>query len=360
MSPSAHPSGPSVSPFAVRPGRVVRAPSRPRLRPRLRGARTAALAAATVAVALLGACAASHHATEPAALGTPSSSDALLAVIGEPGPIRLEKVVAADWSVPRSGLINLEHPKAKAAGLEDGDEPIQIYLYALHHPTRGTYIVDSGLERGFLEPAENERVGFLVRQAMNTDALRVHVTTADWIAANGGRLDGVLLTHLHLDHIMGLPDVPSGTPVYTGPGETRVSGFLNLFSRGTTDRLLEGVGPLREWRFEPDPSGRFEGVLDVFGDGSLWALLVPGHTPGSTAFAVRTTEGPALLLGDATHTRWGWENGVEPGTYSLDGPRSAESLARLRALAQQVPRMRVHPGHQSLEEARPEAVAASR
>jgi len=33
-----------------------------------------------------------------------------------------------------------------------------------------------------------------------------------------------------------------------------------------------------------DPSGLFAGVLDVFGDGSFWALWVPGHTPGSTAY----------------------------------------------------------------------------
>jgi glyoxylase-like metal-dependent hydrolase (beta-lactamase superfamily II) len=273
----------------------------------------------------------------------------MLAALQSPGPVRLEKVVAADWAVPRSGLVNLDHPKARAAGLEDGDEPIQLYLYALHHPTRGTFVVDSGIEGGFRDPERNARVGFLVRKAMNTDRLVVHETTGEWLAGNESRLDGVFLTHLHLDHIMGLPEVPSSVPVYMGPGETEASGFLNLFSRGTTDALLQGAGPLREWQFAPDPDGRFEGLLDVFGDGSVWAIHAPGHTPGSTAFAIATTEGPALLLGDTCHTRWGWENGVEPGTFSLDRPRSAESLARLRALAARIPDVRVHPGHQSLD-----------
>lgn len=320
----------------------------PDVRAAARGRALRSVLLATIAALATAACAASHHDTEPARLGTPVSSDAMLAVLAEPGPIRLEKIVAADWAVPRSGLVNLAHPRARAAGLEDGEEPIQIYFYALHHPVRGTFLVDSGLERGLVEPERSERLGRLVRWAMDTDALRVHLPTADWVVANGGRLGGVFLTHLHLDHIMGLPDVPAGTPVYTGPGETGASHFLNVFSRGTTDRLLEGVGPLREWRFAPDPAGRFAGVLDVFGDGSVFALHVPGHTPGSTAFAVRTTEGPALLLGDATHTRWGWENGVEPGSFSLDGPQSADSLARLIDLASRVPGIRVHPGHQSL------------
>lgn len=300
-------------------------------------------------LATLAACSATDHPAQPGELGIARSSDAMLAVAAEPGPIRFEKVLAADWAVDRSGLVNLDHPKARAAGLEDGSEPIEVYFYALHHPTEGHFLIDSGMERGFLDPASNERVGFLVRNAMGTDALQVRTTTADWIAANGGRLDGVLLTHIHLDHIMGVPDVPAETPIFTGPGEVDASRFLHAFTRGTSDRLLSGRGPLLEWPFEPDPAGRFAGVLDVFGDGSLWALHVPGHTPGSTAFLVRSTEGPELVLGDATHTAWGWQNGVEPGTYSLDGPLSAESLANLLALAQAVPSARVHPGHQSLD-----------
>jgi glyoxylase-like metal-dependent hydrolase (beta-lactamase superfamily II) len=297
---------------------------------------------------LLAGCAASHHATAPSELGIARSSDDLFAVLAEPGPIEFEKVVAADWQVDRSGLINLDHPKARAANLEAGPEPIEIYFYALKHPVYGTFIVDSGLASEFRDTASSERIGFLVRQAMDTDALKVRVTTGEWVAANGGRLDGVFLTHLHIDHIMGVADLSPGTPVYTGPGETDAKAFLNLFTRGTTDGLLDGASPLREWRYSADPAGRFAGILDVFGDGSLWALYVPGHTPGSTAFVVRTPTGPELLLGDATHTVWGWENGVEPGTFSLDQPQSAVSLAALRRLAADSPGLRVHPGHQSL------------
>jgi glyoxylase-like metal-dependent hydrolase (beta-lactamase superfamily II) len=90
-------------------------------------------------------------------------------------------------------------------------------------------------------------------------------------------------------------------------------------------------------------------VLDVFGDGSLFALHVPGHTRGSTAFLARTLAGPKLLTGDACHTAWGWVHGVEPGSFSTDGPRSVGSLAALRALAAEHPEIEVHLGHQSLD-----------
>lgn len=310
-----------------------------------------AAAIAAAALAALAGCAASHHPTVPAELGRTASSDAMVALLAAPGPIRFERVVSADWEVDRSGLINLSHPKAVEAGLEAGPEPIQVYFYALTHPTRGTFLVDTGAESGFLAEGRNPRVSALVNSAMNTEALVVRTTPAAWLErhrAAGGTLDGVFLTHLHLDHSMGLPDLPGDTPVWVGPGETRDARFLNLFTRGSIDRMLEQVGPLREWRFEPDAAGRFEGVLDVFGDGSLWALHVPGHTRGSTAFLVRTPDGPKLLTGDACHTAWGWNNDVEPGTFSTDGPRSVGSLAALRALAASHPSIEVHLGHQSL------------
>jgi N-acyl homoserine lactone hydrolase len=294
-------------------------------------------------------CSASHHPTRAAALGQPSSSQQMEAALMRPGPIRFEKVVAADWAVARGGLINLAHPRARAAGLREGPEAIRIFFYVLEHPRFGTFLVDSGVESGFRNPDGNPRVASLVEMAMKTDNLEIHTTTAEWLATRESDLAGVFLTHLHLDHVMGLPDLPPDTRVYAGPGEPEAEAFLNLFSRGTIDRMLETQGPLEVWPFEPDPSGRFDSVLDVFGDGSVWALHVPGHSPGSTAYLVRSTEGPILLVGDASHTRWGWENEVEPGSFSADQPRSARSLGTLRELAKAFPQIEIHLGHQSLD-----------
>ena len=90
----------------------------------------------------------------------------------------------------------------------------------------------------------------------------------------------------------------------------------------------------------------FDGVIDVFGDGSLWALYVPGHTPGSTAFLARTPNGPVLMTGDTCHTRWGWEHDVEPGSFTADHEANARNLARLRRLAAEHPTIDVRLGHQ--------------
>jgi glyoxylase-like metal-dependent hydrolase (beta-lactamase superfamily II) len=225
--------------------------------------------------ALAAGCVASRHPTTASPLGRPATSAEMIAALLEPGPVRLQTVAAADWSVPLSGLLNLDHPLAKQAHLEDRDEAIKIYFHVIEHPRFGTYLVDSGVADAFRRPQSNRHLSYVVKTAMNTDGIDVRQTIAEWMRERGSAPAGVFLTHIHLDHIMGLPDLPTGTPVYTGPAETAAHSVANLFSRGTTDSLLDGCGPLREWQFENDPEGMFDGVVDVFDDRTVWALHVP-------------------------------------------------------------------------------------
>ena len=298
------------------------------------------------ALAALG-CAQTTHPGVQARLGQPVNWPALEATLGEPGTIEMQKVVAASWEVELGGMLNLDHPKAEAAGLQNEPEPIEIYFYALRHPTRGTFLVDSGVARSIAQGSEDMPIGWLVRSVMDTDALKVHVDTKTWLDANDIRPAGVLLTHLHLDHILGLTDIPKSTPIYVGPGEPADSRFLHLFARSTTDENLEGFGPLNELQVTREAGAPFAAV-DILGDGSLYGLHVPGHTRGSMAYLARTTEGPQLLTGDGCHTAWGWHHDVEPGTFNTDGEQSARSLSALRGFAKAHPEVTVHLGHQPL------------
>jgi N-acyl homoserine lactone hydrolase len=322
----------------------------PRTRARLKNtARVLAALAACLALFVAIGVRASDHPTRPSALGRPSSSAAMEALVDVPGPLTVETVVSAEWKVDRSGLLNLGHPAARAAGLRDGLEPIEIYLHVVRHPARGRFLIDTGVERALRGDPARAAIRGAVADAMHAEHLRVRRDTASVVAAEGP-LAGVFLTHLHLDHIAGMPDIPRGTPLYAGPGETAQRFFLNAFVKATTDRELAGHAPIQEWRFARDPAGRFEGVVDVFGDGSLFALQVPGHTAGSTAYLARTTAGPVLFAGDTCHTAWGWRHGVEPGDFTRDRARNVESLRRLRALVAAHPRIAVRLGHQHLGE----------
>ena len=296
--------------------------------------------------ALLSGCVVTHHAAQPSALGVQRSSADLLAVLAQPGAATVETIVACDWVVDRGGLINLEHATAKEAGLVEGLEPIQIFFHVIRHPTQGTFLIDTGVENALRDDPSKSALSGLLKSYMKTDRMKVSAPLGEWVTQEPQPLQGVFVTHLHFDHITGMADVPAGTPIYTGPGEAGATAFLNLFVVGSADRALEGKGPINEWQFGPDATGRFSGIVDVFGDGLVWAIWSPGHTPGSTAFLVRTPKGPVLLTGDVAHTRWGWDHDVEPGSFTADGPTGLESFKRLRALVAEYPQIDLRLGHQ--------------
>jgi N-acyl homoserine lactone hydrolase len=286
-------------------------------------------------------CAVSSHATQRAALGVPRSAAELDAALRTPSAlVHLETIDAASWVVMRGGILNLHHPTARAAGLEDGPEHIHVFFHVLRHPTRGTFIVDTGVEDAFRHQPARSAMSWLVRATMRMSTFQVHVSLGAWLATQHEPLSGVFVTHLHPDHVTGLRDVPAVVPVFTGPGEAGATHVLHALFRTSIDAALEGKGPLHEWNFGP------AGVLDVFDDGTVWALWVPGHTVGTTAYLVFSDEGPVLLTGDVSHTRWGWDHHVEPAPFTGDVARSIESLERLQALLRAFPQVTVRCGHQ--------------
>ena len=280
---------------------------------------------------------ASTHSTVRASLGTSTTLLAMEARLEQEGPLTVETVLSARWQSARSGLINLQHERAQQ--LQDGPEPIELYFHAITHPTHGLYVIDTGIEDA-LATTEHPLRTSAVGQAFNFDALRADTPFGTWL--KGRPLSGVFLTHLHIDHVLGLPDVSREVPIFTGRGEAALESPFHAYTQSTVDALLADRPALQEWAFEDGH------VIDVFGDHSLFALEVPGHTPGSVSFVARTTNGPVLFTGDVSHTAWGWQNDVEPGTFSHDVGANAASLAFLRDLAARHPKMSVRLGHQSL------------
>jgi N-acyl homoserine lactone hydrolase len=291
-------------------------------------------------------CASTSHGAEPSTLGVSRRSADLLAVIDQPGPLEVETVVSTEWAITRAGLVNLDSPKAKAAGLTDTLEPIEVFFHVIRHPRYGTFLIDTGVEKKLRDAPGRAAISGLIASFMGVDKMTFEHPLGDWLAQHPGPISGVFFTHLHLDHVAGAPDLPKRTPLFGGPGETTASSPLFFATQGTIDDALHALPAVAEWNFTPDPDGRFAGVVDVFGDGSFWALWTPGHTPGSTAYVARTKTGPVLYTGDTSHTRWGWENDVEPGSFTADHAKNRESLARLRRLAKEHPRMIVRLGHQ--------------
>ncbi|MDH4216563.1 MAG: MBL fold metallo-hydrolase [Gallionella sp.] len=297
-------------------------------------------------VLLLAGCTLTDHPLGKPAPGKASGSAEMVRLIDQPGPIQLEAINSADWSVSLAGLLNLKSPAAVQAGLKDRDEPIQVYAYLLKHPQRGNFIVDTGVSRKLVDDPGKEGLNWMIQKAMHIEKLRIHKSTDRILQDMGGKLSGVMFTHLHIDHIAGMPDIPNDVPLYVGATESTATHLKNMFVRGATGQLLKDKQPLQEWHFQPDPQNQFEGIVDIFEDGSVFAISVPGHSPGSTAFLIRTTHGPVLLTGDACITRWGWEHTVEPGDFTEDNERNLKNLKSMKNLVAKHPQIEVRLGHQ--------------
>jgi glyoxylase-like metal-dependent hydrolase (beta-lactamase superfamily II) len=266
-----------------------------------------------------------------------------------PGPIDVETINNASWSVPLSGLLNLKSTAARDAHLMDHEEPIYVFAHVFRHPQFGTYLVDTGVSQQLLDDPRGHGVSWLIRNFMPLDKMHVNSATAQIVTRSPGGIQGVFFTHLHLDHISGMPDIPGRVPLFVGRSESTQTSFQNMVVRRTTTILLDGKSDLKEWPFgfaADNKTVAIGDVIDIFGDSSAFAISVPGHTPGSTAYVLRTPKKPVLLTGDTCHTRWGWEHGVEPGSYTADQPTNPKSLLLLKDIVKRHPTMDVRLGHQ--------------
>jgi N-acyl homoserine lactone hydrolase len=175
------------------------------------------------------ACSLSDHPIVQSNLGRPSSLTELEKVVDTPGPIEVETINSADWTVPLAGLVNLKSASAKKAHLIDRPEPIHVFAHILRHPKFGTYLVDTGVSQHIIDDPSGSGLSWLVRQVMPLDKMIIRQSTAQIIAGIPGGIQGVFFTHLHVDHISGMPDIPGNVPLYVGRTESTQASFQNAF-----------------------------------------------------------------------------------------------------------------------------------
>lgn len=303
--------------------------------------RRAHVIASLALAAVLAGCATpvSRHPLTASDLGVAARSSQLEASLARPGVVTFERVRFAQWTAGRGVFIDRKDPRTTV--VPKGDEEATIYAYVVDHPRFGRVMIDSGVSAEL-----GERLNGLMRRAVSDLHVHVERTTAQWLRDEAPPR-AVFLTHLHFDHVGGLIDLPVTTPVYVGAGEAQERSRVNLVLGRPADVALRGYGPLREWRFQPDPDGLFAGVLDIFGDGSIWAISTPGHSAGSTAYLINATDGPKLVVGDAVSTRLGWEQQMPQPVAPAARADAEASAERLRRFAAAHPTVTVFLGHQS-------------
>lgn len=159
-----------------------------------------------------------------------------------------------------------------------------------------------------------------------------------------------LATHVHWDHVGALGDIPNARVLIARP-ELEWARTLSRF-------LDEGVMPhhlarakerLRAFDFKGPARDGFPSSFDVFGDGAIVAVPIPGHTPGSTAFLVKLTDGrTALFSGDTSWTMRGVEAPVHKNPLvrlDADEEKTGDALGLLHVLSKERADLLVIPAH---------------
>ena len=132
------------------------------------------------------------------------------------------------------------------------------------------------------------------------------------------------MSHHHEDHT-GQAAVFPNARLIIGAGD---------FEKAKAKPQQGGPSPITPWVKEGARVTKASADVDIFGDGSVVALHLPGHTPDHLALLVNLKSGPVLLSGDLYHaTEARAKRGVPPFNSSRE--QTLASMDRFEAKAKE-------------------------
>jgi N-acyl homoserine lactone hydrolase len=197
------------------------------------------------------------------------------------------------------------------------------------------YLVDTGSERVLVDTGLNPNA-VLDPSGHYSGAAALAIFEFEQAEPLAAQVDletitAVVLTHLHFDHAGGLGQLPPSVPVFLQRREWEAG----------NDPAVAATNFLFPVDFEciADQVELLDGDRDLFGDGKIFALSTPGHTPGHQSVQV----GEHLVLaGDVVHFDATLDDQRFP-LFAHDHAAQAESAARLRML--RATGAVIRPGH---------------
>ena len=225
----------------------------------------------------------------------------------------------------------------KASGMTTPKEdwiwlPVSVYL--IEHP-KGLILVDTGWHRDmspegvYDKKAQIKSLGSRVLYNVNQGQIPLGEAVDEQLATMGIKpsdLDYVLLTHLDCDHANGLRAVKDAKHILVAAEElecARKNGFIRY-----KKKWWEGVDMQTiEWNGTEGPAGK---SFDLFGDGSIKMINIPGHCDGLCAVKITREDGKyVLLFSDGGYATKSWKEMITSGV-SLDKEMQRKSLMWIR------------------------------
>ncbi len=195
--------------------------------------------------------------------------------------------------------------------------------YLIRHGT-DLLLWDTGLPAALIgQPLSPEVMAPSLSVDLPTQLAQIGVTPAD--------ITQVGISHIHFDHTAQAASFAQAELVI-GAGDWQAlqaspapAWFEGTVVPETLAPWLTGGGKVRP----------VEGDHDLYGDGSVMMLSMPGHTAGETALLVNLPQtGPVLLSGDVTHFEEQLADRAVP-VFNVDPAESVVAMDRLEAVAKE-------------------------
>jgi glyoxylase-like metal-dependent hydrolase (beta-lactamase superfamily II) len=233
-------------------------------------------------------------------------------------------------------------------------------MFALiEHPTLGPILFDTGYTQRFF--AETERFPARLYRMVTPVQLLASGGAVTQLQARGIRPEAVkhiIISHFHADHVGGLCDFPNAQFHCSQVGFAAVEKLRGW--RALRQAFLRGLLPsdfVQRAAFVEDApvkslSASYKPFLDgfdLFGDGSVLAIPLPGHATGQIGIIFNAAGGQEYLLAaDACWLSRQYRDALMPhGVVRLlvDWSAYRDTLKQLHHLHQNHPSLRILPTH---------------
>ena len=156
-----------------------------------------------------------------------------------------------------------------------------------------------------------------------------------------------IISHSHWDHISGLEDFPNAEAWFS----REEADYIQTLPPGELVKQMGDKLKLHTFETSGPPYENFDRSFDLFGDGSIVLVPLPGHTPGSIGMFVNLRPGKRLFfIGDLTWAIEGVQLPAERPWMSRklvdrDEEGVRRSIAKVHELMKRYPEMVIVPAH---------------
>lgn len=190
--------------------------------------------------------------------------------------------------------------------------PFPARVCAIEHAKLGVILFDTGYSAQFQEFTKRfpEKLYALITPVF-LDVQKTAVMQLKALGINASDVKYIIVSHFHADHIGGLRDFPNARYIYSseskkvlttqGRWKNTLRGFIPQF---LPDNFLDQSIVLEhsQRRLHSCNLGAFNFGWDIFGDGSIWGIPLPGHAAGHMGIYYQFKEKEYFLIGDAAWT----------------------------------------------------------